>query len=256
MTSRHVLILGGTGDARQLAERLTARRGLRITLSLAGRTKVPLAQAGDVRTGGFGGADGLARWLLDNHVDTLIDATHPFAARMSQNAVAAANAAGIPLIVLARPQWERGAGDRWIDAEDTADAARLLGDVRQTVFLAIGRQELAPFAAAPQHRYIVRSVDAVDDSLRLADARYILDRGPFAEADERRLFEREGVKIVVAKNSGGDATYGKIAAARALGLPVVMVRRPRPTGVPTVASIDEAIWVLDHLPGLPADRGE
>lgn len=256
MTSRHVLILGGTGDARQLAERLAARRDLRITLSLAGRTKAPLAQAGDVRTGGFGGADGLARWLDDNHVGALIDATHPFAARMSQNAVAAANAAGIPLIVLARPQWERSAGDRWIDAEDVADAARLLGDVRQTVFLAIGRQELAPFTAEPQHRYIVRSVDAVDDSLRLADARYILDRGPFAEADERRLFECEGVEIVVAKNSGGDATYGKIAAARALGLPVVMVRRPQPTGVPAVASIDEAIAMLDHVLDLAADRGE
>lgn len=254
MTSRHVLILGGTGDARQLAERLAARGDLRITLSLAGRTAAPLAQAGDVRTGGFGGADGLARWLRDNHVDVLVDATHPFAARMSANAVAAARDTGIELIVLDRPAWVRATGDRWIDAKDVAEAARLIGNERKIVFLAIGRQELAPFAARPQHHYIVRSVDAVDAAL--PDAEYILARGPFDEADERDLFRRHGVDIVVAKNSGGGATYGKIAAARDLHIPVVLVRRPQPTGAPTVASIDEAISALDHALALPAERGE
>lgn len=254
MTSRHVLILGGTGDARQLAERLAKRGDLRITLSLAGRTRAPLALAGEVRTGGFGGADGLSRWLRDNDVDLLVDTTHPFAAQMSANAVSAAQATGIPLIALDRPAWLQTPGDRWIEANDVADAAHLLGDVRQTIFLAIGRQELAPFAAQPQHRYIVRSVDAVEADL--PDAAYILARGPFDEAGERELFLRHGIDIVVAKNSGGAATYGKIAAARELNIPVVMVRRPQAIGAPTVGSIDEVIAALAHALGLPAERGE
>lgn len=254
MTSRHVLILGGTGDARQLAERLAERGDLRVTLSLAGRTTAPLAQAGEVRVGGFGGVEGLTRYLREERIDTLVDATHPFAARMSQNAVAAAQITGVPLIVLARPQWEKVPGDRWIEASDIPDAARLVGDERKTVFLAIGRQELVPFAACPQHRYIVRSIDAVDAAL--LDAEYILARGPFGEADERELFVRHGVDIVVAKNSGGDATYGKIAAARALGIPVVMVRRPQPSGAAGVGSIAEVIAALDHVLILPAERGE
>jgi len=257
MTSRHVLILGGTGDARLLAARLARRGDLRITLSLAGRTQAPLAQAGEVRSGGFGGAEGLAAWLRESRVDALVDATHPFATRMSQNAVQAARMTGVPLVVLSRPQWEPVEGDRWIDAGDVAEAAELLGPGRRTVFLAIGRQELAAFAAQPQHRYVVRSVDAVDDALRLADAHYILDRGPFAEPDERMLFEREGIEVVVAKNSGGDATYGKIAAARSLNLPVIVVRRPHSdTGQAVLADVDAVIARVAHVLGLPAERGE
>ncbi len=256
MGTRHVLILGGTGDARRLAERLAVRRDLRVTLSLAGRTKTPLPQAGQVRSGGFGGVEGLVRYLCGEKVELLIDATHPFAARISANSVAAAAATGVALIVLDRPAWQKIDGDRWIEVESVADAVAKLGVERRTVFLAIGRQELAPFQVAPQHHYVVRSVDAVDPGAALHDADYILDRGPFSESDERRLLSQRGVDIVVAKNSGGDATYGKIAAARALGIPVVMVFRPPPSGAPAMFSVDEVVASVDHLFSVPTERGE
>lgn len=256
MAIPHVLILGGTGEARALARHLAARGDVRVTLSLAGRTGNPLPQAGEVRVGGFGGAKGLADWLRARQVDVLADATHPFAARISANAVEAAGAAGVPLVRLERPQWERQAGDRWVDARDMGHAVALLGDTPRTVFLAVGRQEAGRFAASPRHSYIVRSVEPVEAADRIAGARYILDRGPFAEADERALLSAHGVEIVVAKNSGGDATYGKIAAARQLGLSVVMVARPQPPFAGAAASVDEALArILDHV-CLPAVRGE
>lgn len=256
MATPHILILGGTGEARRLAEKLVAQGDAKVTLSLAGRTVAPLAQAGEVRIGGFGGADGLANWLRAHAVDVLADATHPFAARMSANAIAAAEAFKIPLIVLRRPAWERQPDDNWIEARTVAEAARLLGDEPKTVFLAIGRQELAPFKAFLLHRYVVRSVDPVEDGDALRGATYILDRGPFTEAAERQLLLAHGIEIIVAKNSGGEATYGKIAAARELGVPVVMVGRPPAGGGEAVASVEQAQERIRHLAGLPAKRGE
>lgn len=255
MTVPHVLILGGTGEARLLAERLVEAGELRITLSLAGRTAHPLPQAGDLRRGGFGGADGLANWLGANAVDILVDATHPFARHISGNASVAAKKSGIPLVTLERPPWRAVEGDRWIDAASVADATPLLGEAPKAVFLAIGRQELAPFRAFPQHRYIVRSVDPVTAVFQLPNADYILERGPFAEDDERTLFIKHGVDIVVAKNSGGEATYAKIAAARALGLPVVMVCRPVQRKA-DATTVDEAMEKVLHLAALPQERGE
>ena len=256
MAIPHVLILGGTGEARALARGLAARGDVRVTLSLAGRTGNPLPQAGEVRVGGFGGAQGLADWLRARQVDVLADATHPFAARISANAVEASGAAAVPLVRLERPQWVRQRGDNWIDAQDMDHAVALLGDTPRTVFLAVGRQEAGRFAASPQHRYIVRSVEPVEAADRIAGARYILDRGPFAEADERALLSAHGVEIVVAKNSGGDATYGKIAAARHLGLAVVMIARPQLPLAGAAASVEEVLArILDHA-CLPAVRGE
>ncbi len=251
----HILILGGTGEARQLAQRLAATNRLRITLSLAGRTEQPLPQAGEVRRGGFGGTEGLADWLAANAVDMMVDATHPFARHISGNAEAAARATGVPLVRLERPPWLPVEGDRWIDAADVAQAAALLGTEPKTVFLAIGRQELAPFRTFARHRYIVRSVDPVAAEHRLPGARYILDRGPFAEGDERALLTAHNVEILVAKNSGGAATYAKIAAARALALPVVMVRRPHEKPA-DAATVDEAVAKILHWAGLPQERGE
>ncbi|WP_159588658.1 cobalt-precorrin-6A reductase [Chelativorans xinjiangense] len=256
MNPRHVLILGGTGEARRLAEALVQEGGLRVTLSLAGRTANPRMQAGDVRRGGFGGAEGLARYIRENGVGILLDATHPFAARISENAARAAKQAAVPLVSLERPPWQAVDGDRWIEAENATEAAKLLGAEPRTVFLAIGRQELAPFAAFPWHFYIVRSVDPVEPAAAPANARFIHERGPFDEAAERALLEKNGVEIVVAKNSGGNATYGKIAAARALGLPVVMVRRPHPPASDAVATVEAAIERIRHLACLPAERGE
>ncbi|MCT7377671.1 cobalt-precorrin-6A reductase [Chelativorans salis] len=256
MDPRHVLILGGTGEARQLAEALVRKGDLRVTLSLAGRTAAPRAQAGEVRSGGFGGAEGLARYLRENSVGLLVDATHPFAARISENVARAAEEVAVPLVSLERPPWQAVDGDRWIEAESIAGAARLLGEQPHIVFLAIGRQELAPFAALPQHSYVVRSVDPVEPAAAPSNAHFILERGPFDEAAERVLFEKNGVEVIVAKNSGGKATYGKIAAARMLGLPVIMVCRPRPPTGDAVATVEEAMGRIRHLVRLPAERGE
>jgi len=223
-----ILILGGTAEARKLAGLLAMRAEFSTMLSLAGRTAAPAAQPVPVRTGGFGGAAGLADYLAAERIDVLIDATHPYAATISANAARAAAHAGRTLLVLQRPPWTAVAGDRWTPVGDAAEAVRVLGEAPRAIFLALGRNEIAPFAAAPQHRYLVRSVDPVEPALAVPHAIYITARGPFAQADERALLERHSIDTIVAKNSGGEASYGKIAAARALGVPVVMLRRPVP----------------------------
>jgi precorrin-6A/cobalt-precorrin-6A reductase len=247
MAIRHLLILGGTTEARLLAAGLAARPDLRITLSLAGRTKAPLPLAGAIRSGGFGGADGLAGFLRDERIAVLIDATHPFAEQISRNAAAAAAQAGVPLVVLQRPPWEAVAGDRWIRVASVAEAAERLGEAPRRVFLGIGRQQVAPFAARPQHFYLIRSVDPVDPATAPPRAAFILARGPFAEADERRLLAEHRIDAVVSRNSGGDAAYGKIAAAHALGLPVVMIRRPAAETAHSVGTVEAAVALIDHL---------
>jgi precorrin-6A/cobalt-precorrin-6A reductase len=251
----NILILGGTTEARLLGQQLAIRDAWAVTLSLAGRTASPLAQAVPVRSGGFGGTAGLIQYLRDHEIRALIDATHPFAATMSAHAQNAATQTGTPLLSLCRPPWRAAAGDRWTDVQDAQEAAATLGTEPRRVFLAVGRQEIAPFAAAPQHHYLIRSVDPVDPPLEVAHARYILQRGPFGEDRERELLREHEIDIIVAKNSGGVATYGKIAAARRLGLPVILLRRPPPLDVPMVATVDEAMAWLDHALKAPIDRG-
>jgi precorrin-6A/cobalt-precorrin-6A reductase len=251
---RRILILGGTTEARALAEHLAPRRDLAVTLSLAGRTANPVTQPVPVRSGGFGGTDGLAAYLVHERIDLLIDATHPYAAIMSAHAAEAARSAGVPLLALRRPPWAAVAGDRWIDVADGRAAVPALGEAPRRVFLALGRNDLAPFATAPQHLYLVRSVDPVEPPLALPHARYLTARGPFAQADERELLEARGIEIVVCKNSGGDATYGKITAARALGLTIVMLRRPALPAVRTVETIADALAWIDHADAPSADR--
>ncbi len=227
-----------------------------MTLSLAGRTEKPLAHPVPLRRGGFGGADGLADYLRAERIDLLVDATHPYADAISANAAQAAEAAGVKLLSLRRPPWPRVEGDRWIDVASVADAVRVLGETQRRVFLALGRNDLALFEAAPQHAYLVRSVDPVDPPLAVPQVAYITARGPFTEADDRALLEQHRIEIVVAKNSGGDATYGKIAAARALLLPVVMLQRPALPDVPSVATVEEALPLIEHHAGtLTAARG-
>jgi precorrin-6A/cobalt-precorrin-6A reductase len=250
-----ILILGGTTEARQLAGRLTTRAGLNVTVSLAGRTAAPAAQPVPVRIGGFGGADGLADYLREEKIDVFIDATHPYAATISANAAAAASRTGVALVALRRPGWTPVAGDHWVEVDGMADAVRALGAAPRRVFLALGRKEIAPFEAAPQHRYLVRSVDPVVPRAALPHAAYITARGPFPEAGERALLQQQDIEIIVAKNSGGAATYGKIAAARALSLPVIMLRRPALPEVAAVETVDEAVDWLDHFPAPAAARG-
>jgi precorrin-6A/cobalt-precorrin-6A reductase len=242
-------------EARQLAERLAKRADLAVTLSLAGRTAAPVLQPIPVRVGGFGGAQGLIDHLHDQKIDVLVDATHPYAATISMNAAAAAPRARVALLALRRPGWTPIPGDRWIAVGDVAGAVRALGNLSRHVFLALGRREIEPFADAPQHSYLVRSVDPIVPPLIVPRAVYVTGRGPFAEADERVLLEQHRIDVIVAKNSGGPATYGKIAAARALGLPVILLRRPSLPAVEAVETVDDAVAWLDHRLALATARG-
>jgi precorrin-6A/cobalt-precorrin-6A reductase len=250
-----VLILGGTAEARQLAERLAQRAGLDVTLSLAGRTASPVAHPVPIRVGGFGGAEGLADYLVAERVDALIDATHPYANIISENAVAAARKTRVPFVVLRRPPWSAVTGDRWIEVSDARAAADAIGQDSRAVFVTIGRNELAPFARAPQHRYLIRSVDPVEPPLRLPHVTYITARGPFSEANDHALMTQHKIEVVISKNSGGSAAYGKIAAAHALGIEVVMLRRPPALDAPSVNTIEDALAWLDHALTSTAARG-
>ncbi len=246
-----VLILGGTTEASAIARALAGDARFAPVLSLAGRTRAPAAPPIPWRVGGFGGADGLAAHLRHQGVAALIDATHPFAARMKANAAQAALLAGVPRVALLRPPWQAQAGDRWTPVADMAAAFAALGAMPRRAFLAIGRQELAAFG--PPHAYLIRSVDP---PVRLPPgATAITARGPFTEAGERALLAGHRIEVLVTKNAGGDATAAKLAAARDLGIPVVMVGRPPPPEAPVVADAAGALVWLAHQAGLPCWRG-
>jgi precorrin-6A/cobalt-precorrin-6A reductase len=222
----NLLILAGTTEATAFA-RAAAERGISGTVSFAGRVERPLRQPLPQRVGGFGGAAGLEDHLRSQRITHVVDATHPFAAQMSRNAVTACARAGVPLIALTRPAWGQVAGDRWTCVSDIAGAVAALDRPRLRVMLAVGRMHLAEFAPNPQHHYLLRLVDPPAVPLPFPEAEVIVDRGPFLEAADRALMERHGTELVVSKNSGGAGAYAKIAAARALGLPVVMIDRPQ-----------------------------
>jgi precorrin-6A/cobalt-precorrin-6A reductase len=198
---------------------------------------------------------GLAGYLRAERIDALVDATHPYADTMAAHAAEAAAQTSVPLLALKRKAWTAGPGDRWIEVRDAEGATTALGTRPRRVFLAIGRNDVGAFEAAPQHNYLIRSVDPVVPPLKLPHASYVVARGPFDEAVERALLKDHRIEYVVAKNSGGDATYGKIAAARALGVSVVMLQRPALPDVPTVGGVDEALAWLDHAPAPSAERG-
>ena len=250
-----MLILGGTTEARHLAERLAGRADLDVTLSLAGRTVAPALQPVPVRRGGFGGAAGLADYLHREQIDVLIDATHPYASGISANACAAARTSNVQFMALRRPPWVAVAGDHWTEVGDVHAAVRALGPAPRCVLVTLGRNELAPLAEASLHRYLIRSVDLVDPPLPLLHATYVTGRGPFAEADEHALMRAHGVEVVIAKNSGGSATYGKIAAARALGIEVIMLRRPPLPEAPSAETVEHVLAWLDHALTSAAVRG-
>ncbi len=256
----NILVLGGTTEASAIARGLAGNPAFRPVLSLAGRTRAPMLPAIPARRGGFGGVAGLVRYLREHRVDVLVDATHPFAAQMSGHARLAAEAAGVALLAVIRPEWLPQAGDAWVGVPDMAAAAAALGARPRRVFLTVGQQELAPFAAAPWHEYLIRSVEPPDPGALPPGARCIAARGPFEAGAERRLLEAERIEVVVTKNSGGAATAGKLAAARALGLPVVMVARPAAVAgpavaEPAVANAAEALaWLRDHVARQEAAR--
>ena len=238
-----VLILGGTSEARRLAERLVGRADVDVVSSLAGRVISPRMPAGQVRVGGFGGAAGLASWIDAHGIRAVIDATHPFAATISWNA-AAATASHVPLLALRRTAWVPGEGDRWHDANSLEDAALMLPELGRRHFLTIGRQGVSSFADVVDAWFLVRSVDPPEEPTP-QQMELLLDRGPYSLDAEIALMRGRRVGTVITKNSGGEATSAKLAGARELGLPVVMVRRPAtPGGVPEVADVDSAVeWV-------------
>ncbi|AOR30674.1 cobalt-precorrin-6A reductase [Streptomyces fodineus] len=242
----HVLILGGTTEARRLAAGLATRTGVRVTTSLAGRVTRPGAPAGEVRVGGFGGAEGLADWLRAHHVDALVDATHPFAETITANAARAAAATGVPTVVLRRPGWRPGPGDRWYDVPSLAGAAEALPGLGRRIFLSTGRLGLGTFAHLTDLHFVVRSVEPPEPPLP-PRMELVLARGPFTVADETELLRTHRIEVLVTKDSGGQATAAKLTAARELGLPVVVVRRPPlprgVTAVPDVAGVLEWLGV-------------
>jgi precorrin-6A/cobalt-precorrin-6A reductase len=225
---RRILILGGTTEAAQLARAVERRRGLKVISSLAGRTRDPAPLPGATRSGGFGGIEGLIRFIREEKIDVVIDATHPYAEQISRHAVVASRSTGVPLVRLERPPWPRQAGDRWALVDSVTEAARACPDYGRRAFLTVGGKELQAFANMDRMWFLVRLVDAPLEPLPLLHAQVVTGRGPFTVEDERKLLQQHRIDMIVAKNSGGDATYGKIAAARALGLPVILVRRPVP----------------------------
>lgn len=245
MTHR-ILILGGTTESRELASRLAVGLNTEVVLSLAGRTSEPMQYPVPVRIGGFGGPAGLADYIGERRIDLLIDATHPFSAQMSRHAALAAAETGVAFFKLCRPAWQKTERDVWTDAASIADAVAKLGTARRNVFVTLGRQELAPLSSAPHHSYLVRSVDPVDPPLGVPEVRYIQARGPFALDAERELLAGEKIDAILAKNSGGEATYAKIEAARELGIEVVLVRRPVHRDVKTVDSTKDAVSLAHH----------
>jgi len=245
--TRHLLILGGTAEAAALAAELGRRHGnaLRVTSSLAGRTEHPAPIAGTVRIGGFGGADGLEAWLRAEKADLVVDATHPFAAAISANAVIACERLGVPRLRLQRPPWPRHPLDRWVEVETLDAAAHALIQMgSRRAFLTIGAQELAPFARCGDIWFLVRMIDRPRQPPPLADFELVLGRGPFSRAEEALLLARHRIDTLVTKASGGSATEAKLIAAREMDLPVVMVRRPPPPPGPLVETIAAAVaWV-------------
>lgn len=241
-----VLILGGTGDAAELATRVANIQGLEAITSLAGRTRKPSVPLGDLRVGGFGGVAGLASYLRGEEIDLLIDATHPFATQISFNAADAATEVGVPRLMLIRPPWEKLSSDRWIEVDSVEAAAASVANQLQRVFLTVGRQELAAFAHLEKIWFLMRMIDPPSDDALVPPGIILCDRGPFTLNNERQILIDHNIDTIVSKNSGGDATKPKIIAARELDVKVVMVNRPAIPPGEQVTDVDGALAWLFH----------
>lgn len=247
-----MLVLGGTTEASLLARAL-AEAGVEALFSYAGRTDAPVAQPLPIRIGGFGGAEGLAGFLRQGGFTHVVDATHPFAAQISRNALAACAQTRTPLLALERPAWTPGPGDRWTLVRDAEAAVAALPRSPARVFLAIGKQGLTAFARQPRHHYLLRLIDPPDGPLPLPRTSVVLARGPFDAAADEALLRNHGITHVVAKNAGGSGAEAKLVAARALGLPVILIERPVLPPRQAVATTAEVMGWLAHA---GTDRGE
>ncbi len=242
MTVR-VLLLGGTTEARHLAAALVGDPRVHVVSSLAGRVCAPRLPEGEVRVGGFGGVEGLVSWVRAERIDAVVDATHAFAQQITSVAKQACSEAGLPLLVLRRPEWLSGPGDDWRPVRSLPDAAALLPELGERVLLTTGRQGVAAFAALDRLWFLVRSVDPPAPPVP-ARTQVLLARGPFTVPGELALLREHRIDVLVTKNSGGAMTSAKLDAARRLGLPVVMVSRPPEPDIPRVTTAAEARrWV-------------
>ncbi|MGW5072500.1 cobalt-precorrin-6A reductase [Rhodococcus sp. NPDC004095] len=244
---RRVLILGGTSEGRALAAALVSEPGIAVESSLAGRVRNPRLPDGEVRVGGFGGVDGLREYLRANRIDAIVDATHPFASRITANAATAAASAGVPLLILRRPAWTPAPEDNWTQVDSLAAAAAALPALGRRVFLTIGRQGVDAFAGSDAW-FLVRAIDPPEGPAPTATT-LLLDRGPFGLDAERELLRDNRIDVLVTKNSGGALTEAKLTAARELGVAVLMVSRPPlPSWVPVTSDVAAAAaWALESV---------
>lgn len=247
----NLLILGGTTEAAALCRRI-ADLGLAAMVSLAGRVANPVPLALLQRVGGFGGATGLADYIRAHRITHLIDASHPFAATISANAVLATAVTRTPLVALIRPAWQPQAGDDWQLVPDIPAAVAALDRPAERVFLAVGRMHLGAFTAHPQHFYLLRLVDPPEAPVPFPDHHALIARGPFSEAGDMALLQDHRITRIVSKNAGGSGAVAKIAAARTLGLPVLMIDRP---AIPPRNEVGSVAAVLDWLRHCGIDLG-
>jgi len=243
---KRVLILGGTTEASALARVLAQRFDLDVVLSLAGRTETPARPPIPHRIGGFGGVDGLIDYLKSQSISGVIDATHPFAAQMTQHAAQACAVLDVPRLLFTRPAWAPVEGDQWQRVRDVDAAVHALGTKPKRVFLTVGRLSLAAFRRADSHSYLVRSIDQPNEIEMPRHVKLILARGPFSIDDEMRLMRAEHIELLVTKNSGGAQTDAKLAAARALQIPVIMVERPALPESHVTYDLQEALAFIEH----------
>jgi len=242
-----VLLLGGTSEAVALAQRIVCQFRWRVITSLAGRTRQAAISAGEHRVGGFSGSNGMREYIIQNAIDVIIDATHPFATTISAHAQSVSKTLELPYLRVHRPAWLQQEGDLWYSVTDLSNAAKQLPTTARRLFLACGRKDLACFAQTADKQFIVRLIEAPQQRLPLLNYELILARGPFTEAEEIALFKHYRIDLVVSKNSGGAASYGKIAAARTLQIPVLMLQRPTTVYEPAVDSVDQAMRWLSCL---------
>jgi len=243
--NNRILILGGTTEAFEVAERLVSIPGLTVISSLAGRVAEPKLPPGEIRIGGFGGVDGLTRYLLQESISAVVDATHPYAARISRNAELACNSLTIPLIAYERPPWQQQPHDLWHTVADTQAAAKLVDQENNRVFLSIGRQELGEFSNCRNAHFLIRAIDLPEAQLP-SNSTLILDRGPFNLAAELEMLRSHSINWIVSKNSGGPATYPKIEAARELQIPIAMIARPEKHRIDTDSDMDELMDTIQY----------
>ncbi|MDJ0714132.1 MAG: cobalt-precorrin-6A reductase [Prochloraceae cyanobacterium] len=242
-----VLILGGTTEASQLAVKASTIEGIEVIVSLAGRTSQPAKIHVPTRIGGFSGTEGLVTYLRNNAIALLIDATHPFAAQISFNGAIAAKICGIPHLMLVRPPWQPIKGDRWIEVNDFKAAVAVLPGLAKRVFLAIGRQELAAFSYLEDIWFLMRTIEPPASDKPIPKGHLLLERGPFDLTEERQLLKKYQIEAIVSKNSGGEATIAKIIAARELGLPAVIIKRPIMPEGDRVTDVDSAFkWIIGN----------